>query len=72
MKFAHGFIVLDKDLISSYKVDNVYVLEYNGGICFYDPELNIDWQIKNELIQLFAKDKMLPFLRKLNLLSKKR
>lgn len=61
--FAHGFVVLSKEAIFSYKVDNVYAPEYDGGICFNDPELNIDWQIKNELIQLSAKDKMLPLLR---------
>lgn len=63
--FAHGFVVLSKEAIFSYKVDNVYAPEYDGGICFDDPGLNIDWQIKNELIQLSEKDKMLPLLREI-------
>lgn len=43
--FAHGFSVLSEDAIFSYKCDNYYNKESEGGIIFNDKELSIDWQI---------------------------
>ena len=58
--FAHGFIVLSKSAILSYKVDNYYNPESESGIIWNDPDLNIDWNInKNEII-VSEKDKNLP------------
>ena len=58
--FAHGFIVLSKSAILSYKVDNYYNSESESGIIWNDPDLNIDWKInKNEII-VSEKDKNLP------------
>jgi len=58
--FAHGFIVLSKSAIFSYKVDNYYNPESESGIIWNDPDLNIDWKInKNEII-VSEKDKNLP------------
>ena len=58
--FAHGFIVLSKSAILSYKVDNYYNPESESGIIWNDPHLNIDWKInKNEII-VSEKDKNLP------------
>jgi len=58
--FAHGFIVLSKSAILSYKVDNYYNPESESGIIWNDPDLNIDWKInKNEII-VSEKDKNLP------------
>ena len=58
--FAHGFIVLSKSAILSYKVDNYYNPESESGIIWNDPDLNIDWKInKNEII-VSEKDKSLP------------
>ena len=58
--FAHGFIVLSKSAIFSYKVDNYYKPEFESGIIWNDSDLNIDWKInKNEII-VSEKDKSLP------------
>ena len=58
--FAHGFIVLSKSAIFSYKVDNYYNPDSESGVLWSDLDLNIDWKInKNEII-LSEKDKNLP------------
>ena len=41
--FAHGFLVLSELAVFSYKVDNVYAPDYDSGICWNDPLLNIPW-----------------------------
>ena len=47
--FAHGFVVLSKEAIVSYKVDNYYSSKFEKGILFNDKKLGIDWKIdKNE------------------------
>lgn len=55
--FAHGFVVLSETAIFSYKVDNLYSPEHDSGIAWNDSDLNIDWQIDLDLIQLSDKDK---------------
>jgi dTDP-4-dehydrorhamnose 3,5-epimerase len=58
--FAHGFIVLSKSAIFSYKVDNYYNPDSESGVLWSDLDLNIDWKInKNEII-VSEKDKNLP------------
>ena len=58
--FAHGFIVLSKSAIFSYKVDNYYNPDLESGVLWSDLDLNIDWKInKNEII-VSEKDKNLP------------
>ena len=58
--FAHGFIVLSKSAIFSYKVDNYYNPDSESGVLWCDLDLNIDWKInKNEII-VSEKDKNLP------------
>ena len=50
--FAHGFLVLSEFAIFSYKVDNIYAPDYDSGICWNDPILNINeiQNIKNKEI----------------------
>ena len=49
--FAHGFCVLgDEPVDMLYKVSGLYSQAGEGGIRYDDPELNIDWPIKNPLI----------------------
>ncbi len=57
--FAHGFLVLSKTAILSYKVDNYYNLNSECGILWNDPDLNIDWKIKHSEIIVSEKDKNL-------------
>ncbi|MGV8813323.1 MAG: dTDP-4-dehydrorhamnose 3,5-epimerase [Gelidibacter sp.] len=58
--FAHGFIVLSDNAIFSYKCDNFYNKESEGGIIYNDPTLNIDWYLPEEDILVSEKDKILP------------
>ena len=60
--FAHGFIVLSSSATFSYKVDNYYSPEHERGIAFDDEDLDIDWRLPKELIQLSNKDKNNPVL----------
>jgi len=60
--FAHGFLVLSDSAIFSYKVDNYYSPEHDRGIAFDDNDLDIDWQLPLELLQLSNKDKTHPNL----------
>ena len=60
--FAHGFIVLSKTAIFSYKVDNYYNEESEIGIAFNDPDLMIDWKIDKSDFKISAKDKKHAYL----------
>lgn len=41
--FAHGFLTLTDDVEFRYKVDNFYSKEYDRGIRYDDPAINVDW-----------------------------
>ena len=60
--FAHGFVVLSKTALFSYKCDNYYAPEYDGGIAWNDPEIDIDWMLPEGDISLSNKDKNHPSL----------
>jgi len=64
--FAHGFVVLSDTAIFSYKVDNYYSPENDRGLAFDDAQLNIDWQLPKEQLQLSDKDQKQPGLVNLN------
>jgi len=57
--FAHGFAVLSETAVFAYKVDNTYAPEYDLGIRYDDKDLNIDWGLPTDEIQLSEKDKKL-------------
>ena len=61
--FAHGFAVLSESAVFAYKVDNTYAPEFDAGIRFDDPTLNIDWGLTNEEVLLSQKDKNLIFFK---------
>ena len=59
---AHGFVVLSESATLSYKVDNYYKPEFESGIIWNDPDLNIDWRINKSEIVVSEKDtKLQPF-----------
>ncbi|MBE3609304.1 dTDP-4-dehydrorhamnose 3,5-epimerase [Campylobacter californiensis] len=60
--FAHGFVVLEKDTIFAYKVDSYYSPECDRGIAFDDKNLNIDWILNHDELNLSQKDKVQPKL----------
>lgn len=64
--FAHGFSVLSENAIFAYKVDNRYVPESDSGIRYDDKELNINWGLNEEDIQLSFKDKELESFKNLD------
>lgn len=54
--FAHGFSVLSETAVFSYKCDNLYHPEAEGGVIFNDTTLNIDWRIPADKIIFSDKD----------------
>lgn len=64
--FAHGFVVLEDDTIFAYKVDNYYSPECDRGIAFDDKNLNIDWILNHNELNLSAKDTKQPKLNETN------
>ncbi len=55
--FAHGFAVLSAEAIFQYKCDNYYAPDFEGGIQFDDPALDIDWRIPRDKMILSPKDR---------------
>ena len=55
--FAHGFLVLSDTATFSYKCDDVYHPEDEGGIMYNDPLINIEWPSVDEIL-LSDKDKL--------------
>lgn len=60
--FAHGFSVLSETAIFTYKCDDFYHPEADGGILLSDPALGIDWQIPEEMRIISDKDTKHPLL----------
>ncbi len=54
--FAHAFVVLEDNTTFAYKVDNYYSPECDRGIAFDDVDLNIDWVLEHNELQLSDKD----------------
>ena len=64
--FAHGFVVLEDDTIFAYKVDNYYSPQCDRGIAFDDKNLNIDWILNHDELNLSSKDTKQPKLNETN------
>ena len=60
--FAHGFIVLSEPATFTYKCDELYHPEDEGGIMWNDPEIGIEWPAVEEIL-LSEKDKKHPSLK---------
>ncbi|WP_445730742.1 dTDP-4-dehydrorhamnose 3,5-epimerase [Mariniflexile sp.] len=61
--FAHGFLVLENNTIFTYKCDNFYNKESEGGIIYNDKDLNIDWVLGEKEFIISEKDQKLPNLK---------
>jgi dTDP-4-dehydrorhamnose 3,5-epimerase len=59
--FAHGFQVLSDDAIVVYLVDNYYSPKDESGIIWNDPDIKIEWPIKNPILS--EKDSHWPTLK---------
>jgi len=56
--FAHGFLVTSEEAEFVYKCTNLYHPEFEGGIAWNDPEINIQWPLEGiEEVLLSEKDK---------------
>jgi len=58
--FAHGFSVLSDIAVVLYKCNAFYNKSSEGGILYNDPQLNIDWRIKESDAIISDKDAQLP------------
>jgi len=66
--FAHGFLVLSDEAVFNYKCTDFYAPEYDGGVMWNDPDINITWPLERiENVILSEKDKTHPNLKDLNL-----
>lgn len=54
--FAHGFLVLSPEAVFTYKVDNVYAPQLEGGIRWNDEDLAINWPIDPKDVVTSEKD----------------
>ena len=61
--FAHGFSVLEDNTVFSYKCDNFYNKQSEGGVLFNDPSLEIDWQVPADKMLVSEKDFLNPLLK---------
>lgn len=53
--FAHGFCVLSESALFHYKCSDFYAQDDEGGIIWSDPDIGIEWPVKNPIIS--EKDK---------------
>lgn len=60
--FAHGYYTIHENTEVIYKVTADYAPEYDRGIIWNDPEINIQWPSKD--VTLSQKDSLLPTLAK--------
>ncbi len=63
--FAHGFAVLSEEATFAYKVDNWYAPDHDCGIKWNDNNLQIDWKVMPDQVQLSEKDMALTSLEEL-------
>ena len=66
--FAHGFLVLSDEAEFTYKCDDIYNHEAEGGLKFDDPDVGIEWpmgDLKKEDLITSEKDAKWPSLQEL-------
>ena len=59
--FGHGFLTLEDNVEFLYNVDRPYNPAFDRSICYYDPDLAIDWGIAAPILS--EKDAAAPLLR---------
>ena len=61
--FAHGYVVLSKEALFVYKVDNYYNREWDRGIAYNDPALGINWKLAENKVECSVKDSRHPLFK---------
>lgn len=61
--FAHGFCVLSDEAHVMYKVSTPYDAKYEKGFRWDDPDIGIDWPIKEPLVS--ERDQKSPFFKEI-------
>lgn len=61
--YAHGFLVLSETADFEYKCTDIYDPSDEGGVLWSDPNIAIDWPLRE--VSLSDKDKILPLLKDL-------
>lgn len=64
---AHGFVTNSEVSVFSYKCDQYYHKESEGGVHYNDPQLGIDWGFPQDQLVVSKKDSVLPTLKALGL-----
>ena len=59
--FLHGFVTLTDDVEFMYKADGFYNAQADRTVLWNDPELGVDWGVKDPIIS--DKDKNAPLLK---------
>lgn len=63
--FAHGYAALSDTAVFAYKCTRVYVAEADRSIRWDDPQVGVDWQIRDPVLS--TKDAGAPLLRDLTI-----
>lgn len=63
--YAHGFCVVSENALFAYKCTDIYNPQAEGGIRWDDPDLAIDWPVKNPILS--EKDRNYPNLKEIPL-----
>lgn len=61
--FAHGFLALSDEALVTYLVDSEFAPEAEGGLVWNDPDVGIDWPMKDPIIK--ERDRKWPRLKEL-------
>jgi dTDP-4-dehydrorhamnose 3,5-epimerase len=61
--FYHGFLVLSKEAVFAYKVDNLYSPSTEVSLHFADPQVGIEWPLSPDDLLLSDKDNQAPGLK---------
>jgi dTDP-4-dehydrorhamnose 3,5-epimerase len=56
--FGHGYLVTSETAVFSYKCDNLYNKEAEGGLLYNDPAIGVDWPELDVPYQLSEKDRL--------------
>jgi len=64
--FAHGFVALENNTVFQYKCDAVYHPDAEECLLWNDPELNIDWGVKDPIVS--SKDQQGKLLKEIDTL----